>query len=681
MSEDKEEKQRLIPNPAIKLRDYQVKQVNFARYGFAKSNVIGIESSTGSGKSIVTMDIAMKYLIKNPDKQVLFASGFNHLVYQMEKTALDYGFPQDMIQVIMGRKRINCPIEWAKENPGQDYKPFTEHHYQCTEDHLQEGQTICAEASKRYKKILIEVTTGQVDEDGFRHKEGKLIITNDSMALIFINKIDPSLFILDEAHTFNNFYQSYMQQRISPSIMKRTNEVITSNKILRDAFQEAIHQQKPLSNSIYNLLESKAREDFMKRRFEQRDRIAAKNADIEEARELVKSSSNISAKIRRLAELETRPLKNNRKIVDLVNQAIDEVNILSIQDDYDKYINVDENNYYVENFYNRFDKILDNTSMKTLIVSATIDKFTQMMFDMQDHEIYREQKKFVDFTKSKFLLFPNNKFSPTSWNDIRFNLNKFLEYVKNDQSGLLLFTTNANMRAAYIELNHIYGFTFFKDKEEFEQYEGKKILIGSKALFQGIDIPNLDFVAMDKYPVPSYDEHEQKMQEFLSMKNSKFNPWTHRTIPLTVNDVIQGTGRLWRSVNSYGTIAILDPRYTGWIKNIIKLSVLIPRHGINSYVFVDDKFITLEDYNEIDIQKREEENKIATRQKLLKMYPQLSEEDKIHDTTKIVSKKPLIVEIGGIEYTQRQMNKLIDEAITFVEINAVKQFILVKSEL
>lgn len=677
---ENETKKRLIPNPDIQLYDYQQDQVEFVRKTFLRSNIAGIESSTGSGKTFVALDVAMNYLRSHPDKNVIITTGFNNLVYLMKKRAIQYGFPEDMVKVLMGKGRINCPITWKKENQGLSYEPFTETHYACTEDHLKEGQSMCEKASKQFKNIVDDIVLNKnEDENGIEQKQGRLIITNDSMFLIFMNSLDYGLVVVDEAHTFNNFYQSYKKREASPSIMNKTNEVIENNKILQDSFVEAIKSQVPLNKSVYSLLEAKARDDFFRRRVEQRNKIYEKNTAIEEAREAVKSGTFTKGQ-QRLAELEMRPIKSNYEITKLVEKAIDEVKILSEQNDYNNYINVDQNHYFVEDFYYRFQELLEQDT-KILLLSATIDQFTKIMFDTDEHNIYREKKQFVDYTKSNLLLFPDENKKPHIWSDLRQSMEIFLEYVKNQHSGLLLFTTNNNMNSAWSELNGRYGFKFFRNKEDFEEYNGKKILIGSKALFQGIDIPGLDFVALDKFPFPNFDEHEQKLQDYLKTTlGEKFNPWNMRTMPLMINDIIQATGRLWRGKDDYGTVAILDPRNMHWSHTAIRKGVIEARPGINTFVYQDGNFYTNEEAQQIIKRKKEKQKAEEDSEYLLKKYPQLSKEDKLHPDTKIIQKEPLIVEIGGQNYSEEDFDK-IKEGITFVEVNATKQFILAKESL
>lgn len=106
----------------------------------------------------------------------------------------------------------------------------------------------------------------------------------------------------------------------------------------------------------------------------------------------------------------------------------------------------------------------------------------------------------------------------------------------------------------------------------------KLVLIGSRALFQGIDISALDFVAINRIPFSTYDDKFQKQSDYLK-DVARMNPWTDFTLPLVTNDLIQTTGRLWRNKDDYGTIGIFDERLNNRFK-YIKKYLLDVRKGI-----------------------------------------------------------------------------------------------------
>ena len=100
-----------------------------------------------------------------------------------------------------------------------------------------------------------------------------------------------------------------------------------------------------------------------------------------------------------------KKIMNDREILQKVYQTIEEVKVLSIQDSPDVFINVDPKDYFVDTFYDKFDLILDNTSFKIVIMSATIDEYTEIMFNVNHDNIYFEHKQFLDYSKSEFFTF------------------------------------------------------------------------------------------------------------------------------------------------------------------------------------------------------------------------------------------------------------------------------------
>ena len=100
----------------------------------------------------------------------------------------------------------------------------------------------------------------------------------------------------------------------------------------------------------------------------------------------------------------------------------------------------------------------------------------------------------------------------------------------------------------------------YKLLEEFKE-GGSSILFGTSTFWQGIDVPgkSLQSVIITKLPfaVPDDPIQEARM-EVLSSQN--INPFTSYQVPQAIIMLKQGFGRLIRTKNDFGLIAILDPR-------------------------------------------------------------------------------------------------------------------------
>jgi ATP-dependent DNA helicase DinG len=96
--------------------------------------------------------------------------------------------------------------------------------------------------------------------------------------------------------------------------------------------------------------------------------------------------------------------------------------------------------------------------------------------------------------------------------------------------------------------------------EEFKKKEGS-VLLGTSSFWQGVDVPGkaLQCVIITKLPfsVPNEPVVEAKM-EFLQAQNK--NPFLHYQLPQAIILLKQGFGRLIRSQEDKGVVAILDPR-------------------------------------------------------------------------------------------------------------------------
>ena len=522
-----------MPNN-ITLRDYQEKQIDFIKDVLPTSKIIGIQSGTGSGKSITFFSYIKEFLNENPNKNVIVSTGFNNLVFQLEETAKFMGFNKNKIKVLIGKKACNCPIE-AEENgvSSNNFKLFTrDSEYNCGHKHYHlnpNKNDSCPFTNQAYSEYFRELM----------NNVGQIIITNHSSLLLQGNQIpNIGLIVIDEAHTFGNFYDNY----ISLELDKQDLSILDL----------AINQVKEPIRSI------------IKMNINNGVRLPKKQVE---------------------AICNTKILEKNRELQIKINE------FFTTEQSIANFIEMTNSYYKINKFYNNYELNFDKET-KFILVSATLDKYTLEMFQCKNQNVYTENKTFCKYEKSEFLALNTNEDS--SYEE---NLNCFIKYIlqhkdeKEIYSGLILSTTITDMNIAIEILTKnplfkVYSIYDDNSLEYFKKYNAKrygkiKILIGSRGLFQGIDIPDIDFVVLNKIPFPNYDDKNKALETFLTKNGKKdYNFWSNYTIPKVCNDIIQSTGRLWRSTESKGIVSILDPRLNKRFKYLINMTMDKYRHGI-----------------------------------------------------------------------------------------------------
>lgn len=500
------------------LRDYQKIQLDFLKSHLPISNVCGIQSGTGSGKSIVMLTFIKEWL-KDPKNQlsnVIVSTGFNNLVFDLEKRAEEMGLNPI---VLIGVKAINCPLKME-----DDYKIFTQEDFTCGNEHkhLDTSTDIweekrCPYCNKEYQKL----------KNTIENAHGRLIITNHSSLLAYQNMLDNiGVIMVDEAHTFGNFYDSYLELRLDKKEVQEMDKAITSLK-------------EPMSSII---------------------RLNIKN--------------NVQ-----LPRIQIEKLCDNIKHKKCKS---DVYNFFTVERNFNNFVEVVDGEYVLSRFYKYFE--LPFVQSKIILFSATLDKYTLSMFRARESHIYIEHKMFCDYSNSEFVAIPND--------DFKTSLTTFLNYVnsKGLEKGLILSTTISDMKIA-LTMNGYLGYKMFTDRNEFLNFQEKgckKILVGSRGLFQGIDIPELQFVCLNKIPFPNWNDKTKALQNFLTnFGTNSFDPWNEFTIPKCENDISQSFGRLWRKPDSKGVVSIFDSRIEKF-KYIFKHTIYYQRHGIKSLIIKND---------------------------------------------------------------------------------------------
>lgn len=508
----------------IVLRDYQKIQLDFIESRMDISDVVGVESPTGSGKTIVILEWVKRWFERpeNHLTNVVISTGFNNLVFLLEQRAKEMGLKP---KVLIGTKACNCPA--LMEDDDLESKVFTQSdEWRCGDKHKHLDNTtenwsqkVCPYTQELYREYFQSIV----------NNVGQVIITNHSSFLVHQESLsNASLLIVDEAHTFSMFYDSYLKLELDKNDLMNIDSSI--NKI------------KPPMNAIIKMNLQRG--------------VTLPNIQIDKICEGIKDAGTRS---RAREFFETKP-------------------------DYSNWIETSPYKYTVDRFYRSFELKI---KPKILLFSATLDEFTLNMFNVRQSNFYREYKMFCDYSKSEFIAIPNDDFSKS--------LMSFLNYVdgKSLNAGLILSTTIVDMNIA-LKYDGTNGYKMFQDIEKFETFDGKKILVGSRALFQGIDIQNLDFVCLNKIPFPTWDDKMRAQQDFLTNNGKNdFDPWGQFTVPKTENDMIQSLGRLWRSPDSKGVVSIFDPRVEKF-RYMMRHVFDRYRHGIKTRIMREDG--TVEDF-------------------------------------------------------------------------------------
>jgi ATP-dependent DNA helicase DinG len=133
----------------------------------------------------------------------------------------------------------------------------------------------------------------------------------------------------------------------------------------------------------------------------------------------------------------------------------------------------------------------------------------------------------------------------------------------------VLFTSFRFLEEAYEAFSsELSGFSLMKqgEKPQYQMIEDFKrmenaVLLGTNTFWQGVDVPGraLESVIITKLPfaVPDEPVTEARM-ELMQIQN--INPFVNYQVPQAIIWLKQGFGRLIRSNNDRGMVAILDPR-------------------------------------------------------------------------------------------------------------------------
>lgn len=221
-----------------------------------------------------------------------------------------------------------------------------------------------------------------------------------------------------------------------------------------------------------------------------------------------------------------------------------------------------------------------NSYHTTIFASATIrclgtfTRFAQQMgFKKDDGSVYLLIKSPFNYAKSTLKLYPS--FSSPS--DEQSHTDHILKEVNNEMdehdSGLLLFSSRRQMNLFIStmpeELLSIAKMQYTKPRAALVQEHresidnGKKsLLIGVQSFSEGLDLPGryLTLVCIAKIPFGDHINDPILASESEHFQAAGKHPFSALSLPDASKRLIQSVGRLVRSLNCSGTVAIYDPR-------------------------------------------------------------------------------------------------------------------------
>lgn len=526
----------------MELREYQKRQLDFLVKHEDCDEVVGLESPTGSGKSFVIVNYITHLFNRHENLNVVITTGSNNLVFEFAATAKKWGL--DPI-IMVGNNLLTC---YDNKDAGQIFSLNQDNWCSTIKKNSKvkdaNGKLVLCDACKRCRYPHLISTKAKIND----FTKNRLIITNHQAFLSHVfgsGMYHPDVVIVDEAHLFSTFYSNWK------------NTEITKEDI----------------DKIFNCLKGKPQEKLFEIFLEKGDpipqQLAIKICDLirinyKALPELKKWVENLCSRIEQFTEK-----KSNEIFYDINKQHMKKII-----------------------FWNHYD--IMQHSIKYRLFSATLDRFTRMMFGMDPDRFdyfYKERNlNLIDYTKSDAYIYKLNDFNVA--------LNNFIKKCEERQfkQGLILSTTLENV-ANLKKQGKVGKYTVYTALKDFREAKGYKVLVGSRALFQGIDIPTIQFVMLNKIPFEQYDE-EFKMKVNYLNTTIGIDPWTDYSIPFVNNTMIQTTGRLWRGPDDFGLVAISDSRLDGRFSYLLK-NITEVRKGINLHILYNDEEENTEGFEEI----------------------------------------------------------------------------------
>ena len=497
----------------IKLRENQLRQLEFVKNKIKGRLPLAVEAPTGSGKSFVILQFCKEYIEEHPgeDFTLVVTTGFNNLVYRLASDCELFGIKPI---VWLGTGHTLCGIKYEKEH---GYFPSIEEVQAFTPDEeYHPDYPDCFLTCHKAKDCLYNKAKQELKKFG-----PKVVVTNHSSYLLALKNgfFEPTVTVVDESHTFASFYENYLKVEVSAEEIKQVQDVLSEVKdptfLL---FKRAVEKGQKIHPNLFRQVKAKIEESG------------------------VPNAKAVAEKLQEFAVDSASP---------------------------DRYYSITPRGMSVTKFWSKFD--VRQEDIPYVLFSATQDEYTLDMFGVPRNRLYVDDSVLVDYSKSEFLVVNKEDF-----------VEGFQAFLKETRAaslkkGLVLSTTNKDVKSA-LELGEVYGYEVTSDFKYFLKKEKDVVLVGSRAFFQGVDIPSVQFVGLNRIPFPTYDDKFRAHAEYLK-EVAGIDPWKKFTVPKVKNDMIQVTGRLWRKPGDSGVVGVFDPRLLGRFKYMADF-VLNTRKGI-----------------------------------------------------------------------------------------------------
>jgi ATP-dependent DNA helicase DinG len=244
------------------------------------------------------------------------------------------------------------------------------------------------------------------------------------------------------------------------------------------------------------------------------------------------------------------------------------VNATNAKGSIDKYFEIDKNGISEEPFdVEEFFQMMKESHKSIVFSSATLlafgktDHFTRFFGDFKIDKVVDVGGVF-DFSKNMQLF---TQFSPDRTRDKNeyiaklARLTRKMHDVANSGEGILvLFNSKQDLELAVEVLGEL---NIYQQHEvaEYKEDDRKKVLFGLASLWTGLDLKgkHLKYFVIAGMPFGAPTSEAKKMNTYIE-ETMKVNSFTEYAVPVALEKLVQGVGRLIRTVTDSGVVVILD---------------------------------------------------------------------------------------------------------------------------
>lgn len=534
----------------IDLMDHQQRQIDFLHKHLTINPVVGINSPTGSGKTIMVLKYIAERLKEAQAKgrpfNVVFSTGFNVLVDQVKSTIEDlFGVEANTYSVNShGMITIGSNTGNTTTNTNSaDDAGFNL--YTLASKSLMFPNVKQESAKTTALGQLLQILSNTNDPTS------KVVVTNHTCLWMYRDlfaKYD--LIIVDEVHTYPMFQELANTIEISAKDIDILRSMIETRAQIGNpyakVFLSGLNMGKVPNRPLHNLTTDKFEEELG-------IKLGNKKQPVYTARRFLKQFYTISE------------AKNN---IDQFCQVLDNGNL----------------------HWTRFQKCSDIYGAQIICLSATIDSKTREFMGISPwkNNFFQENDRRY-YQNSAIHVYP------TMENEEAL-AKKMADWIQHNYAngglGLIYSTTLSFVATAKRILS-----TVTEVHTTVESFQAStstnKVLIGSTRFSMGLDLPGFDYLLMNRIPFDRYDEEYRAKQAYFEHVVGK-SAWFYMAVADVENRMNQLIGRLWRDYDNPNakskTIVIWDSRFIPGNKTYHeKLLKNIERPGMKEVIHNEEK--------------------------------------------------------------------------------------------